>query len=73
MKFIMYEVNRGTGYASLINSEDFIAKKKKIQHSIHFPKVLVYCNSYLLMCSVQSRLNTCTCSIVAGLICTLTY
>lgn len=24
----MYEVNRGTGYASLINSEDFIAKKK---------------------------------------------
>lgn len=63
MKFIMYEVKRGTGYASLINSEEFIAIKK-IQHCIHFPKVLVYCNSYLLMCSVQSRLNTCTGSIV---------
>lgn len=28
MKFIMYEVKRGTGYASLINSEEFIAIKK---------------------------------------------
>lgn len=63
MKFIMYEVNRGTGYAPLINSEDFTAIEK-IQHCIHFPKVLVYCNTYLLMCSVHSRLNTCTGSIV---------
>lgn len=37
----MYEVKRGIGYASLINLEDFIVKKKNIVQYIFFKSVSI--------------------------------
>lgn len=67
MKFIMYEVHRDTGDASLINVEDLIAIRKNYSAIYSFQKL--YCNTYWLMYDVKAGLS----SIVVGLICTVTF